>query len=298
MLIQAPIFLNCFSRGGSNVFWNLFLTHPDVCSPIIETLEIFRLSWPKPRWEGFMAALLSRQPRLFDQWHLEPRHPLPASAQQYIDRTLYAWKLKTIDDIDMQFKREGERYTREEVEQARLVAKNNNGLAFMTDVWLDMYPDATFFGLVRHPLPLYESHKRRKIASSVEDFAETYRRLAEQMLADAERLKQYHVVRFEDLLKEPIGFMEQVYAQAGLDREKVSTIRFKAKPHYQDDGERTTEYQEGRHYWFETDEVYKMLEPQINSFHVAQLEAQERRAVLERTASVRERLGYQQEFAA
>lgn len=297
MRIHAPIFLNCFSRGGSNLFWNLFLTHPDVCSPIIETLQIFRVGLRKPRPEGLRAAWLSRQPRLFDQWNLSPRSVLRPAAKAYIDETLYAWKLKTVSDLDMQFKNENERYTEEEVKQARLVAKNNNGLAFMTDCWLDMYPDATFFGLVRHPVPLYESHKRRKIASSVDDFVGTYCRIAEQMLNDADRLERYFMVRFEDMLKEPIGVMEQVYAQAGLDRSRVTKIRFKAKAHYQGEGERTTTYEEGRHYWFEPAEIYKMVEPQINRFHVAQLEEQERLALLERTASVRERLGYAQEFA-
>lgn len=274
--IQAPIFLNCFSRGGSNILWNLFLTHPDVCSPILETLEIFRMGLRKPTLAGYKAAWLSRQWRLFDQWYLHERKPLNDQARRFIDETLYAWKLKTLTDVDMKYKYEDEVYTLDEVQQARLVAKNNNGLAFLSDALLDLYPEASFIALIRHPVPLYESHKRRRITTSVEAFADFYRRMAERMVADQERFARYHIVRFEDVLADPVGTMRRLHALVGLDADKVRKVRLKAKPHLHADGRHATAYDRGRHYWFNFDDVCDLLEPKINAYHAQRLSATER----------------------
>ena len=115
MLNHAPIFLNCFSRSGSNILWNFFLTHPNVCSPILETLEIFHLSWKGVTRSGLVAVIKSRQLRLFDQWFLRPRRLLSSDAQRYTDRTLYTWKMKTVHDAEMKYRYQDEVYTPNQV---------------------------------------------------------------------------------------------------------------------------------------------------------------------------------------
>ena len=289
---QAPIFLNCFSRGGSNILWNLFLTHPDVCSPLREMLQIFRVGLRHGRPEGYKAAWLSRQWRLFDQWHLAPRRPLPEAARQYIDAVLYRRKLDAFADEDMRFRREGEPYTLDQVKAARLVVKNNNGLAFLSDVLLDMYPDATFVGLVRHPVALYESHKRRRLTRSPEQFAAFYRAIAGRMLHDAERYERYHLIRFEEMMADPVGMMRSLHARCGLDPDAVQKLRLKAKPHLHADGDYTTRYEPGRHYWFDFSDVYQMLEPKINAYHAQQLSPDERARLLSHLEETIAALGY------
>jgi hypothetical protein len=123
MINERPIFINCFSRGGSNIFWNFFLTHPDVCSPIAETLQIFGAGLRHATLEGYSVALLSHQWRLFDQWNYIERQPVSPLVESLIDRTFYRWKLKSLTDSEMRYKREDELYTRSEVEHARLGAK-------------------------------------------------------------------------------------------------------------------------------------------------------------------------------
>ncbi len=290
--IRAPIFLNCLSRGGSNIFWNLFLSHPDACSPIEETLQIFRADHRAPRWAGIWAAVLSRQPRFFDQWNLAPRRPLGEAAARFVDRTLDRRKLRTVTDPEMRFKTPEEPYTQAEVEAARLVAKNNNGLVFLTESLLALYPDATFCSLVRHPLALYESHKRHRIHRSPEAFAAFYNRVVGKMSADAERYQRASVTRFEDVLAAPIDVMRRLHEAAGLAPEKLRQVRFKSKERYLKDGSRGTVYAKGRHHWFDLDEVDRFLEPAINDLQADRLDAGERDAVLSRTAAVRTRLGY------
>jgi len=193
---QSPIILNCFSRGGSNILWNIFLSHPEVCSPISETLELFRLNPKKnPKMAGYKFALMSGQPLFFNQWHLKPRRKISAKSSAFIDQVLFDNKLNTLQDAEMKFRTENELYTRSEVENARIVLKNNNGLTYLSDAFLSMYPNATFFSLVRNPVSLYESHKRRGLAKNVEQFSQFYNTLCQRVLDDAERLPNYHILK-------------------------------------------------------------------------------------------------------
>lgn len=292
MLNKAPIFLNCFSRGGSNILWNVFLTHPDVSSPIRETLEIFRTGFTRPQMAGYKLTLLSRQPRLLDQWNLEDRPSVPKAAQEFFDSELHLWKMKTLEDQEMKFKSETDVYTREEVEKARLVAKNNNGTILLTPMLREMYPDATFVALSRDPFALYESFKRRQIIPDAEKFAAFYNRIAGKMLEDAEKLPRYHLIKFEDLLKEPLDSVKKLYQWTDLNPAKVTKLRFKAKPHLKADGSHGSDLQIGQHYWFAPDELGNFFETDINSLQATRLDEKERATIIEIAGDTLRRLNY------
>jgi hypothetical protein len=278
MLNKRPIFINAFSRGGSNIIWNMFLTHPDVCSPIVETLDIFRIG-RYGRWTGYQAVLHTMQPRFFDQKHLQDRKPISDRAASFIDETLYKWKLKTYDDEEMRIMREGENYSLDEIKQSRLVAKNNNGLIYLSDAFKKMYPDATFFGLIRHPLALYEGYKRRKFVKSVEEFIAFYTRMCRRMQDDANRIERYHIVRFEDILQNFQPTLEQIYRDADLDIRQIDKVRFKSKPHFTGNGTRDVKYEIGQHHWMTFDEASTFLEGDINRFQIDRLTDSEKSAV-------------------
>jgi hypothetical protein len=299
MLIQSPIFINSFSRGGSNMFWNIFLTHPDVCSPIWETLEIFRVGIIRPTWEGHCAALLSGHWHLFDQRNLCPRPPITKSAQAFIDQTFFKWKLRTFADIDMKYKCDNVTYTLDEVKHARLAAKNNNGLAFLSDILLEMYPDAHFFALVRHPLALYESYRRHKFIQSVEGFIDFYQRLGGKMVQDAHRVPNYHLIKFEEMVDAPVATAQKVYDLAGLDFQKINKMRFKAKAYFNKKGEYTTgeQYTVGRHYWFDFDKVGDFVEPGINQHQIERLSKSEVDEIMHRIGNIAEVFGYTEQLA-
>lgn len=289
-----PIILNCFSRGGSNILWNVLLSHPEVCSPIQETLEVFRLEWRDMRKEGLYAAWLTRQWKFFDQWNLQPRNSISSQAKSFIDETLFQWKLKTLNDNEMRFKSREELYHRRDVENARLVLKNNNGTIFLSEQFAEMYPEVIFFGLVRDPIPLYESHKRNQTPAgmSSEKFAAFYRRMVQKMCTDAERWNFYHILRFEDIISEPLKAIRNIYGLARLDIGKVPQLRFKAKPHMQADGSHITPFQAGRHYWFSYDEIPQMLEPEVNRHQASKLDPKELDQIRFLTRDVRLQLGY------
>ena len=291
--IKKPIFLNCFSRGGSNIFWNLFLSHPQACSPIHETLAIFRADWRRPAFAGLCFAVLSGQLRFFDQWKLEERQPLNRLAARFLDSTLQRRKTDTLSDLEMRYKNECEVYSADEVEACRLVAKHNNGLAYLTGPLLDVYPDASFFALVRHPVALYESHLRRGIAKSPGQFVSFFNTVARKVIEDQDKYPRYHLVRFEDALDDPVGTAKRLQTLAGFEPALCPKLRFKAKRHFRSNGTYGSELEEGRHYWFAPDEVREFFEPSVNRIQEEQLDRNEARTVFDATENVRHILGYE-----
>ena len=279
---NRPIILNCFSRGGSNILWNMFLSHPELCSPIEETLQIFRFDFRSPRYQGLKIALMSRQLHLFDQWKFKSRKAVSSKSKKYVDEVLFNWKLRTLNDSEMKFKYDGIKYDIEEIKKSRLVIKNNNGLIFLNDIFLEMYPEATFIGLVRHPFALYESHKRRgtAVSNSPEIFFNYYTDMIRKMKNDEKRIPNYHIVKFEDLLTNPVGSIELLYQFSNLDFSKIKKIRFKAKPHTKKDGSYGTEYNIGQHYWVDVDNVGSIIDADVNKYQIEKISSKERNILL------------------
>jgi hypothetical protein len=156
-----------------------------------------------------------------------------------------------------------------------------------------MYPEATFFSLIRNPVALYEGHKRHHVCKGPEHFVDYYLKITEKMLEDYRRHANCHLVRFEDLLEHPVQVLKQVYDLAGLDLQKVQKVRLKAKPHLTAEGQRETPYGQGRHYWFELDELCAFLEPNINQYQKQQLSLGEIQTVKSLCASRMADLDYQ-----
>jgi hypothetical protein len=230
-------------------------------------------------WPGVLVAWRSRQWSLFNQLNLKERKAISQSAELYIDQTFHAWKLKTITDSEMKYKYESEVYTISEVEKARLVAKNNNGTVFLSDILNKIYPDATFFGLIRHPFALYESHKRRKITKSVVQFSEFYKRIVTKMMHDSDKYKNYHIIKFEEIVSDLLGSISKLYKLASLEFGEIKKIRFKAKPHFQKDGKHNSPFKSGRHYWFAAENINDYIEPSINDFQARRLTDNEKNAL-------------------
>ncbi|MBT3960801.1 MAG: hypothetical protein HOE96_02895 [Candidatus Marinimicrobia bacterium] len=293
MLNTSPIVLNCFSRGGSNILWNYFLSHPDVCHPIEETLQIFSTSIKVPRSEGFKVAWMEKR-FLFNQWNFNNRMPVSSKTAKYIDDVLYKRKLGNLFDQDMKYKLENKLYTKNEVEKSRLVLKNNNGLTFCSNLFLKIFPDTTFIGLVRHPIALYESHKRRKtpVAESLNTFTNYYKKMVEKMLNDKESIPNYHIIKFEELLTSPIESIKKLYGWAQLEFSMIRKIRLKAKPSMNEDGVHLTPLKENKHYWFSFVELGEYLDTDVNKHQVSRLEQIEKESLIKSLREVMPKIGY------
>ncbi len=273
---KSPIILNCFSRGGSNMLWNLFLSHPNVCHPLEETMQIFNTSIRSPRFAGFKINFMTRQ-NLFDQWNFKIRGNIGRKSSEYIDSILFNKKMNNQFDNDMQYKDSLTKYSLDEIRNTRLVIKNNNGLIFCSEVFSYIYPDATFIALVRNPIALYESHKRRKtpVAASLKLFIDFYKKIIEKMKIDEESIDNYHIIRFEDIIDDPIRIIKTIYKWARLDFESVDKIRLKSKASMNEKGVRTTRFTENKHYWFSLTELGTIINKDVNKNQISRLNNQE-----------------------
>ena len=131
--------MNCFSRGGSNLLWNIFLSHPDVCSPNRETLEIFDFNLRSPKLSGLKTLFYTKDFRFFNQWNFKDRKKVSSKTINFIDEKLYEMKFLTKVHNDMKFKYENVEYNLDEIRKSRTVIKNNNGLIYLTNLFREIY---------------------------------------------------------------------------------------------------------------------------------------------------------------
>jgi len=299
MFNKAPIFINGFTRGGSNILVNLLLSHPRVCFPTGELGKVFRgRARIEPWWRTIEKRVAYDWPlsiavgqSLFSTDDLRPRPALPSWMHRYIDRVLYREKLRARHERHNLYKAQGVPYTAEEVVHARLLCKNLNGLVLLTPILAEMYPDATFFGLVRNGLALCEGHIRRGMKA--EEFARRFNRLARAMIEDSRTMPHYHVVRFENMIADPIATMKSLYRDAGLDFAELSQVRLQIKAVVTREGDHHPVGGADRQVvWYDRDAVPSHFTSDIDAVQIARLAPRDRDAFMRIAGETMAALGY------
>ena len=162
------------------------------------------------------------------------RRPFHSKTAAHIDSVLYQDKLFANGDTQNRYKSQNVEYTLDQIRASRLLSKNVAGTIFLTDELAKMYPDAVFLAIVRNGLALCEGHIRRGVPA--EKIATRYQSGCQKMIQDAESISNYHIFRFEDLLKHPHQVLREVYDCAGLDLSDVPKIRLETKRVMDKDG--------------------------------------------------------------
>lgn len=294
MLNERPIFVNGFQRGGTNILMRLISSHPEVRILGAEIHELFygRERERVKKWMRRLAAapvLLATRRHTFWPYRYHRREPLPRPVACYVDLLFYAYKQVADNpefspaDVSSSWRQRG---------NARMVCKCVNGVSLATPIFADMYPDATFVGLLRNGLALCEGFMRR--GWSPGRFGRLYRQLAGQMLTDAGQRPNYHLIRFENLVTNPAATVRRVYALADLELPAVPKFKLQAKKSMQRDGTRTLTFgqREKGLIWCELEELRQHLRPDVNDNQIARLSAADRDAFLEEAGPIMERLGY------
>ena len=295
MLNKAPIFVNGFSFGGTNMIVNLLASHPDVCWLSGETHEVF-YSKPRKKMDKWVRRTVYFPIEVFSGRHifgrecLEPRRDLSSLMMRYVDLLFFLDKMKTDRN---EFKSEQKRYSREEVRNSRFLAKNVNGVVLASSQFARMYPDATFFALVRNGLALCEGYVRRGWAPG--DAGKMYEIVCQKMIEDSRTIPNYYIVRFEDMVSDPVGFMKKIYGNAGLDESKVEKVRLQAKRSMNSDGTRSYTFggsKDRETHWFTIAELRNYVRKGVNENQIDRLCLQDRDAFLNQAQGSMELLGY------
>lgn len=295
MLNKSPVFVNGFQRGGTNILMNLIASHPDICMLGGETQVVFygRRREALKRWIPRVISLpilVTTRQHIFWPYRFERRKMVPRYIMPYIDFLLYTSKMfaprNKVRDGDT-------RNTLKDIHHSRLLCKNVNGVTLATPIFNEMYPDATFIGLVRNGLALCEGFVRR--GWSAERTGRMYQIVCQQMLEDASKLKRYKLIHFEDMIQKPVETLRDIYEFSGLAIEQVSKFRLQSKQVMSKDGKRGYVFggkQDRETYWFKLESLENHLSKDVNENQIARLAPSDKETFLHYARSSMEQLGY------
>lgn len=297
MMNQAPIFINGFQRGGTNILMNLVASHPQVCMLGGETHIVFYgRDWqPAKKWlHRLLAAplLLQTGQHTFWPYRFYSRRRLVRPLQQYVDAIFFASKVMA--PRNRMIRPQQPRPWRQR-QRARLLAKNVNGVVLATPIFAEMYPDATFIALVRNGLALCEGFVRRGWTAA--RAGRMYEAVCQQMLHDAAHLPNYHIVRFEEMIGNPVYTTQRILEQAGLDPRQVNDYRLQAKQSMDKNGRRAYTFggvQDRETRWFAPAALQTHFRQDVNENQIAQLSASDREIFLHHAGQSMAALGYRQ----
>ncbi len=299
MLNKAPIFINGFSFGGTNLLMNLLASHPDVSMLSGETHEVF---FSKPnnnivdkalRRFFYLPVRILLGQHIFGKWCYEERKVISKPLMHYIDLIFYIDK---ITNERNKYKQEGSKYKFSEIQNSRFLSKNMNGVVFASKRLSEIYPDATFISLVRDGIPLCEGYVRR--GWKAEEVGKMYNVICQRMILDSQHIPRYHIVRFEDMVSDPVSFMKKVYSYSGLDISKVSKVRLQAKRSMDKDGIRRYTFggsNDREIHWFDIEELNNYVRKDVNKNQAYFLSPEDKRIFNEQAEKSLKSLGYIQE---
>jgi len=285
-MTNKVIVINGFTRGGSNVLWNIFQSHPMVCSPIFETGQILGAVLP-PRTLPIPFAwyVLSRR--------IIRTKPLQSLVAHAIKRRLHNFKLKNVVDSDNRFKYEGIPYRQAEIEQCVLCTKSLNRYVLLNDLFADFYEDTYFVGLIRNGYALCNGWKRR--GEKPERAGLFYRMIGERMLEDQQRLDNYIIIKFEDILTDPFGMAYRLYDFAQLEPKKLEKLRLQSKKVLTSGGKHKPGYGKvGRKYWFDALSIHEILVPNISAVQAEALSDEDRKSFEKEAGPILDIFGYRE----
>ena len=296
MRVQRPIFINGISRGGTTILLNLVASHPDVAL-VGETHKVFKgcRQYDNPLRVLYKTAfrelpVLARLRQDYFSPRRDVERPLPSPVlRRHIDRCMFAEQLRRHPNLNRD-KSPSEKYARNELRAARMLAKNLDGAIFLTDVFDEMYSDATFISLVRNGLAICEGHVRR--GKSAEDVGRRYQLLVGKMLNDSQQCGNHTLVRFEDLLERPRDVAVTCCQAADLDVWQLGAIRQQTRRVLQGNGEHIAAGKEWEVNWTPLSELAASFDHGVDDRQISKLAPADRDAFLKVAGDTMERLGY------
>jgi len=293
MLNKKPIFVNGFQRGGTNLFVNIFASHPQVSTVGMEMHEMFYGAGSNlsskviRRLVNFPVVFFSDD--YFKISNLKTRPHPPTWLEKSIDWQLLLNKLLASENYR---KADRGRYSFNEVYQSRIVVKNVNGVVLVSPHLEELYPDAVVVSIVRNGFALCEGFLRRGWDAT--KFGEMYQIVSNSVMEDSRQNPNHLVVKFEDLIRDPGAMLVKLYNHAGLSRQELDFFRMHAKATMKQDG--TRGYQSGRRdreeIWLPAEEFESYFLRDVNKHQISQLPEDDKKQFLDAAQNAMEMWGY------
>lgn len=266
------ILLCGFARGGTNIAWNVLQSHPQICSPIFETGELFDKSFLLRLCERFKGTL-------------------PCS-RDIVDGQLSKFKRLTIDHSQNKYISPHEIYTPEQITNAALCLKSVNWDISHTELLLKTYPNLYFIALTRNGYAFADGYIRR--GRTPKDAGNMYARITNEIRKFAISIPRFKLIKFEDLVEHPFETAKELFTFTGMEPTSLSTLRLKAKKVIRKEGDHSVKFgEENRKYWFDYASITQILDPNVNRTQIERLSREMINEFNREAASALEYFGYE-----
>lgn len=181
----------------------------------------------------------------------------------WIDRILFQHKMTNLEHKDNRYVSENEVYDPDRLAKTVLCLKSVNYHIYRTELLLKTYPDLFFIALTRNGYSLADGLTRRGM--SIGEAGKLYQDLADEMERLSKRLKNFKLIKFEDVLENPFAISEELFQFCEIEPVTLDKLRLKSKKIIHASGEHETKYgSENRKYWFDRDTISTILDKSVN----------------------------------
>jgi hypothetical protein len=271
-----------FSRGGTNVLWNLICSHPGVLSTGIELNEIF----------GPSRTNIPLQWKLLIECFAIPGKGVPKYVAEYGRNRILETAERHATEGWGRWKTSGEVYSSSDIARMPVCTKSVNSWArdrlfgilkrnialkynrlllrafgTVKTLYLIRDSEAVCNGWMRRGCKPYEAGK-------------WYRYIVETMLSDyATRPADILFVRFQDVLCDPRSTARQAHSFLGLQDLELSSFYLKSKKVLGKDGSHEViKGAEGEMKWIPSAEIEEFLDPDVDATQRRMLNEADRQA--------------------
>ncbi len=249
ILNQKVIVLSGFARGGTNLVWNILQSHPQICSSIRETGQLFNESL-KIKIGNALSSL--------------------SLGKRLIDEELFRYKMQNLLHYENKQKSPSQVYTKREVEQAALCMKSVNTDIYYTDLLTSIYPDLYFIALIRDGYALCDGYIRR--GKTATQAGKLYQQMADEFKRLSGIVPNYKMIQFEDVISDPFKVSQELFLFTDVFPVKLSHLRLKSKKVMRESGKHTPLYgDQGHKYWFDYASIHQSLDSSVNTIQQSRL---------------------------
>lgn len=268
------IVINGLQRSGTNILYNIFQSHPSVCS--IHNKETGEIISQLYRFKSHRAIffLIRRLKMIF--YNLLNKKVVLDSSLVYIfgkiiDWIFFQYKMQDLNDPYNRFKFENELYTKEDVKLSILCIKSIRWDIELTNFLSKIYTDIYFIGLVRNGYAVCESWMRRE-HKKPNEFGLMYKRYYEMMLNYSKSIKNFIIIKFEDIIEDPFHVASKLFEFANLDPKNLKKMRLNMKKRLTNNGSHKVKFGvENTKYWFNPQNIRQLIDPNINEIQIKHL---------------------------
>ncbi len=267
---KKVIVINGFQRGGTNIVYNILQSHPQVCSANdLEIGQILTQNYRIPSQKKIGYLIKRLKLAFYDL--LNKKFILNSFIVNIlgilVDYLFYIYKLKNFHNQYNRYKYENIPYSLNEIKESVLCLKSVNNDISLTRFLSKIYENIYFIGLIRNGYALCESWIRRGKTARIS--GQRYKRFCEMIIKDSKKIKNYKIIKFEDVLNNPFAEAKKLFKFTQLEPANLEKLRFKSKKVLTNQGIHEVKYGKlDSKYWFNQESILNLFDPSINNIQI------------------------------